>query len=434
MLNISKNSVAERINPHSSEAFSEIQKLKLVRKVNVVLIVIFAILFFALFLPWTQNVRGMGEVTTFLPSQRPQTLQSPIPGRIQQWFVREGDTVQAGDTIVFISELKDEYFDPLLQQRTQEQLDALIGSITAYEGKLVALDDVLAAMIQNRDFKLQQTKQKITADSMDVIAAQVRIEQALIQFQRADTLFKEGIASRFDFETRNQNYQEAQARFQSAQAKFANTKTDFMATISDYAEKISKLSSDRYTVVTQLLEARQKQAQLENKLSNIQVRQGYYYLTAPQHGMITRTYIAGLGENIKEGEALAQLMPLDYQIAAEIFVRPVDLPLIKNGQKVRLEFDGWPAIVFSGWPNTSFGTFAAKVVAVDNVADIRGYRVLVVPDATDGRFWPEQLRFGSGVSGIMLLNDVPIWYELWRQINGFPPEYYTGADLKPAKK
>jgi membrane fusion protein, adhesin transport system len=434
MLNISKTSISERIKPQNSEAFGEIQKLRLVRKVNVVLIVLFVLLLSSLFLPWTQNVRGMGEVTTFLPSQRPQTLQSPIPGRIQKWFVREGDTVAAGDTIVFISELNNEFFDPQVVERTKEQLDALVQSITAYEGKLDALDDVLSAMIKNRDFKLQQTNQRISADSMDVLAAELQKNQSFIQFQRAETLFNEGIASRFEYEQRNQGYQEAQARFQTVQARYTNSKTDYFATISDFAEKISKLRSDRYTVVTQLLEAKQKRAQLENRLSNIQVRQGYYYLTAPQRGMITRTYVAGLGENIKEGEALAQLMPLDYQMAAEIFVRPVDLPLIKNGQKVRLEFDGWPAIVFSGWPNTSFGTFAAKVVAVDNVADTRGYRVLVVPDASDGRFWPEQLRFGSGVSGIMLLNDVPVWYELWRQINGFPPEYYTGTNISQAKK
>lgn len=434
MLNISKIPISDRLKPKESEAFAEIQKLRLVRKVNVVLIVLFAIILSALFLPWTQNVRGMGEVTTFLPSQRPQTLQSPIPGRIQQWFVREGDTVAAGDTIVFISELNNEFFDPQVVQRTQEQLEALVQSITAYGGKLDALDDVLRAMVKNRDFKLQQTNQRIAADSMDVLAAELQKNQSFIQFQRAETLFNEGIASRFEYEQRNQGYQEAQARLQTVQARYTNSKTDYFATISDFAEKISKLSSDRFTVVTQVLEAKQKRAQLENRLSNIQVRQGYYYLTAPQRGMITRTYVAGLGENIKEGEALAQLMPLDYQVAAEIFVRPVDLPLIKNGQKVRLEFDGWPAIVFSGWPNTSFGTFAAKVVAVDNVADIRGYRVLVVPDASDGRFWPEQLRFGSGVSGIMLLNDVPVWYELWRQINGFPPEYYTGKNIPLEKK
>jgi adhesin transport system membrane fusion protein len=34
------------------------------------------------------------------------------------------------------------------------------------------------------------------------------------------------------------------------------------------------------------------------------------------------------------------------------------------------------------------------------------------------------LRVGSGAEGIALLNNVPLWYEVWRQLNGFPPDYY----------
>jgi hypothetical protein len=44
---------------------------------------------------------------------------------------------------------------------------------------------------------------------------------------------------------------------------------------------------------------------------------------------------------------------------------------------------------------------------------------------------------GGGANGIALLKDVPIGYELWRNINGFPPEYYkpaAGDDLKAQKK
>jgi hypothetical protein len=176
-------------------------------------------------------------------------------------------------------------------------------------------------------------------------------------------------------------------------------------------------------------------AKLRNKIASVQTRQGYYYITSPQQALVTKTVITGIGETIDEGEAIVELLPLDYRIAAEIFVRPVDLPLVHIGNKARLEFDGWPAIVFSGWPNTSFGTFSAEVVAVDNVlnTEVGGYRVLLVGD-DENRAWPEQLRFGSGVNCIMLLNDVPVWYEIWRQLNGFPPEYYASYQTKEAKK
>nr|HPH99975.1 hypothetical protein [Chitinophagaceae bacterium] len=98
--------------------------------------------------------------------------------------------------------------------------------------------------------------------------------------------------------------------------------------------------------------------------------------------------------------------------------------LINIGQKVRLMFDGFPAIVFSGWPNNSYGTFGGKIIAFENTISPNGlFRVLVAEDTTD-RKWPPQLKIGSGAQGIALLKDVRIWYELWRNINGFPPDYY----------
>jgi hypothetical protein len=125
-------------------------------------------------------------------------------------------------------------------------------------------------------------------------------------------------------------------------------------------------------------------------------------------------------------------MPANIDVAVEVFVKPIDIPLLGKGSKVRVQFDGWPAIVFSGWPNVSYGTYGGKVVAIDNFISENGkYRVLVVPDTND-HAWPKEIRVGAGVSSMMLLKDVPIWYELWRKINGFPPEYYKQLSTKPS--
>ncbi|MCB0783237.1 MAG: HlyD family efflux transporter periplasmic adaptor subunit, partial [Flavobacteriales bacterium] len=160
-------------------------------------------------------------------------------------------------------------------------------------------------------------------------------------------------------------------------------------------------------------------------LANYTVRAGNYYITAPQTGYITQAVKTGLGELIKEGESLISIMPADFDLAVELYVRPMDVPLVNKGQKVRFMFDGWPSIVFSGWPNTSYGTFGGQVVAIDNFVSPNGkYRILVAPDPDDQE-WPVALRVGSGAIGFALLKDVPIWYELWRQLNGFPPDLYV---------
>ena len=89
-----------------------------------------------------------------------------------------------------------------------------------------------------------------------------------------------------------------------------------------------------------------------------------------------------------------------------------------------------------GWPGTSFGTFKGRVIAIDNYISENGkYRIIVAPDEDD-EIWPDLLRVGSGANSIMLLKDVRVWYELWRQLNGFPPDYYEElpSDMKVKTK
>jgi hypothetical protein len=160
-----------------------------------------------------------------------------------------------------------------------------------------------------------------------------------------------------------------------------------------------------------------------------------YFIKAPQNGFINKAIKAGVGETFKEGEQLVGIMPADYDMAVETFVRPIDLPLMHLGEEVRIQFDGWPAIVFSGWPNVSYGTYGGKVVAIETfISDNGKYRILLAPDPNDHE-WPKDLRVGSGAYTIALLEDVPIWFELWRQLNGFPPNYYQpNGDMSKSEK
>ena len=173
---------------------------------------------------------------------------------------------------------------------------------------------------------------------------------------------------------------------------------------------------------------------MQNQYMNYSVRSGFYYVTAQQDGFITKAIRSGLGETVKEGEKLVSVMPSQYDLAVAMYISPMDLPLIDYGQEVQFIFDGWPSIVFSGWPNLSYGSFGGRIVAIDNFISENGkYRVLVAPDETEIN-WPKHLRVGSGANGIALLKDVPIWYELWRKLNGFPPDFYKKENNKLENK
>jgi adhesin transport system membrane fusion protein len=138
---------------------------------------------------------------------------------------------------------------------------------------------------------------------------------------------------------------------------------------------------------------------------------------------------SGLGEIIKESDNIVTIVPYNRELAVELYVRPMDLPLMNVGQEVRLVFDGWQAFIISGWSGFSIGTYSGDVVAIDNIPNSNSmYRILVKSNEPDLPF-PQLLRVGAGVRGIGFLHDVPVWYELWRQLNGFPADFYE-EDLK----
>jgi multidrug resistance efflux pump len=394
--------------------------------------------FIVLFLPWTQNIRGKGYLTTLKPDQRPQTIQSPIPGRIEKWYVQEGDYVQKGDTILFISEIKNEYFDPNLVERTGQQIKSKSMALESYGSKVKALNNQIVALGNERKLKLEQAKNKlmqsrlkVQSDSMDLEAAKTNITIAERQYVRVEQLQKEGLKAVTDVEEKRLKWQETQAKLISQENKLLATKNEVLNAEmeinrlqAEYTDKISKAQSEMYTAESSRFDSEAQVTKLENEYTNYEMRNDMYYIRAPQSGYINKALKGGIGETFKEGDRLVGIMPSDYDMAVETFVEPLDLPLVHIGGNVRIQFDGWPAIVFSGWPNISYGTYGGKVIAIETfISDNGKYRVLLAPDALD-QPWPKALRVGSGASTIALLEDVPIWYELWRQLNGFPPNYY----------
>ncbi|MGN6476996.1 MAG: HlyD family efflux transporter periplasmic adaptor subunit, partial [Flavipsychrobacter sp.] len=206
--------------------------------------------------------------------------------------------------------------------------------------------------------------------------------------------------------------------------KFMNTRTELYQVKQEYAEKMFKAQGEKAAAQGEIAAGQAELSKLTNQYANYKIRNGLYFLIAPQSGQIVKASKSGINEILKEGEKIAEIVPDKIEYAVELYVRPADLPLLSKGQQVRFMFDGFPAIVFSGWPEASYGTFSGKIVAVENSVSSNGkFRVLVGED-TAIKKWPQTLKMGTGAQGIALLKDVPIWYELWRNINGFPPEYY----------
>jgi multidrug resistance efflux pump len=396
-----------------------------------------------LFLPWTQNIRAEGKVTTLKQEQRPQQINTIIAGRVEKWYVKEGDHVEKGDTILQLSEVKPDYLDPKLLERTEEQIEAKQSSLEYYQNKVTAtetqidaLQNALRAKLDQLKNKLQQLTVKAEADSMDMVAAINDWKIATVQYDRQKAMYDSGLVSLTQLEGRNVNFQNSAAKKISAENKYLATKQEmnivrieFSSVQQEYIEKVSKAESDKFGSLSMIAGSQGDIAKLENQFASYTIRNAMYYIIAPQSGQIVKVRTAGIGEILKEGDLLLNIVPDEIDYAVELYIRPVDLPLVSIGQNVRFIFDGYPAIVFSGWPEASYGTYSGTISAIENnVSDNGKFKVLIKED-TDYRKWPRELKIGTGANGIALLKNVPVWYELWRNINSFPPDYY-----KPEKE
>ncbi len=402
----------------------------------------------SMFLPWTQNIKAKGKTTTLTQEQRPQKLNAPIPGSIAKWKVKEGDFVKKGDTILVLKEIKEDYLDPNLIGRTQSQVDAKKGSIGFYEGKIgttksqiLNLQEAKRLKIAQLNNKIEQLNNKVTGEKAELTAIENETQLLKNQFDRQQKNFDEGLVSQTQLQQRNIQYQNALSKQIATENKLAQTKQELIniaieknSVAQEYTEKINKAEGDRFQNLSQIATTQGDIAKLENQVSNYTIRNQMYIVTAPQDGQIVQANKSGIGEILKDGETIAIIVPKRMDYAVEMYIEPMNLPLLTIGEDVRIVFDGYPAIVFSGWPENSYGTFSGKVVAIESSISENGKFKILVSEDSSRKKWPSQLKLGAGAQGILLLKDVPIWYEFWRNINGFPPDFYTIEQEKSVKK
>lgn len=382
----------------------------------------------AMLLPWQQFVEGKGEVTALAPRDRPQVIPSTIGGRIVEWYVQEGDVVKAGQPILRITEVKDEYLDPRTIDRYQEQLSGKSAAVDSKRDKVRQLATQIAMLQQNLTLSEQKARTKVAQYDAEVRAALLDSATSLTQLQRQQSLYEQELTRLTDLENARVRYQNAIAKLQEKRQTMQAAQIELNAVALEYGEKIAKARSDQAATQAEVGEGSADVAKLRQNVQNLEIRNGFYVIRAPQEGTIVRAARAGIGEQIKEGETVVTIMPAAAAQAVALMVKPMDVPLLSKGRRVRLQFDGWPALQFAGWPSVSVGTFGGTVAVIDRVPGANGdFRVLVVPDsATDP--WPRQLRLGSGVLGWAMLDQVRVGFEIWRRINGFPPSLRQASD------
>ena len=265
MLNLSNQSVAEEVWENvPRQSRPELLRTYASRKLGRILLAIGLVFLIVLFLPWRQTIYGTGTLTAFSPQDRPQNVQNQIAGRIEHWNVREGQLVHRGDTLLLLSEVKDEYFDPNLPERLGEQLAAKCGNVAANAAKVVATDQQLAALavtlevqLSSARNKVEQAENTVNSDRADLVAAQNFYATALSRLARYEEGYKNGLFSLTDIETRRLKLQEDLAKVTAQRNKLASSiegraiaRIELSNLRAKYGQDLAKTLSDRSSAVS----------------------------------------------------------------------------------------------------------------------------------------------------------------------------------------
>lgn len=377
--------------------------------------------------PWQQTSQGTGRVTAFSPQEREQFLKAPLAARIDHWHVQEGDRVEEGQVLVELADNDPEFVRRLKLEQTaaQSKLDATSISMESIQQQIDALISVQGLTKREANAQIRMAENKIKAAKQKELAAVAGLRAASANDTRKRELAEKGLTSQRNVELAEQGLAKAQSEVFGAKAEVAGAQSELLAKQADLERKTADIDVKIAKERANLQKTRGDEAgatanlvKTETKVS----RQEQMVVRAPRAGTIARIVAKQGGEYLKAGDALALLVPETQEQAVEIWVDGNDVPLIHPGREVRLQFEGWPAVQFSGWPSVAVGTFGGIVRFVDATAESDGRFRVVITQGT--HTWPESqyLRQGARVNAWILLNRVTIGYEMWRNLNGFPPK------------
>lgn len=421
----------------SWEAVQIPERLRFSSKLAVGLVLLFLVII--AFVPWTQTITVTGQLSAYSPFERPQDIEAQITGRIKKWHVYEGVRVKQGDLIVELEDFDPNFMAPdllaFLDQRKkalEQTRQAALSRAEQLDKRITEMQKLVKAAVPSAGARVQEAESKVREASQKVEAAKIAVATAELNVDRHKQLAEQGLVSQRDLELTIQSAIASKADLQGAQANLKAAEQAMKALSfgreqvnAEVLQRLLDAEASRDASVAEAAKAADQLADVSLRMSNATQRRVASKVLAPIDGTVVKMAEAGAGETVRLGDKIVRLSPTSMDKAVEMTADGIDAPLLNVGRKVKVLFYGIPAIPLPAWPEVMAGTYTGVIKVIDQVDDGKGnFRFWVVPDPDD-RPWPEQnhVRQGTKVMGWVILNRVPLWYELWRRFNLFPPDY-----------
>lgn len=434
---ISIDDLATSSKLQSWEAVQIPDRLKFSSRLAIKLVILFLLII--AFVPWTQTITVSGQLSAYSPYERPQDIEAQITGRIQKWHVFEGVRVKKGDLIVELEDYDPNFMAPdllsFLDQRKkalEQTRQAALSRADQLDKRIKEMQNLVKAAIPGAQARVGEADNKVREAYQKVESAKIAVATAELNVDRHKQLAEQGLVSQRELELTIQSAIASKADLEGAQANLKAAEQSMKALgfgrqqiSAEVLQRLLDAEAARDASVGEAAKAADQLADISLRMSNATQRRIASKVLAPIDGTVVKMAEAGAGETVRQGDKIVRISPNSLDKAIEMTADGIDAPLLNVGRKVKILFYGIPAIPLPAWPEVMAGTYTGVIKVIDQVDDGKGnFRFWVVPDPED-RMWPEQthVRQGTKVMGWVILNRVPLWYELWRRFNLFPPDY-----------
>jgi len=434
---IAVDDLATTTKLQSWEAVQIPERLRFSSRLAIKLVVLFILVI--AFVPWTQTITVTGQLSAYSPYERPQNVEAQITGRIKKWHILEGVRVKQGDIILELDDYDPSFMAPdllaLLEQRKkalEETRKAALARAEQLDKRINEMRNLVKAAVPSASARVLEADSKVREAYQKAEAARIAVATAELNVDRNKQLAAQGLVSQRELEVSIQSAIGTKADLSGALANVKAAEQSMQASSfgrdqvsAEVLQRLIEAEASRDAAVAESARATDQLADVSLRQSNAIQRRHASRIVAPIDGTMVRMSQAGIGETVRPGEKLFRISPTSTDKAIEMVADGLDAPLLNVGRKVRVLFYGIPAIPLPAWPELMAGTYGGVIKVVDQVDDGKGnFRFWVIPD-TEERPWPpqEHVRQGTKAMGWVVLNRVPLWYELWRRFNLFPPDY-----------
>ncbi|WP_373030510.1 HlyD family secretion protein [Sulfurovum sp.] len=396
--------------------------------VSLIIILFFIVI---LFLPWRQTIDGEGILIAHDPIERVQPISAPIDGFIDTFYVSENEHVQKGMKLFDMIDPDKDYKTRVYKMKEdfEQQAQNIEDELISLKKNKVSLVTQKKIRIELFNKRYRQAEEELKSLQLKYKAEKKNYEVALKQFTRIKQLYSQKIESKQNYENAENRYINANTQFNKIEIDIGVQKRNLTIIEQEENQFIEEIENQIRTLENSMLSAETRlnilKRDYEKHLTEI-ARYETSSVVSKKDGYVMRILENDKSTYIKKGQPIMRFSP-DVNVGSILLrVSDFNMPLVKEGLSVRIRFHGWPVLHIAGWPGIRFGTFGGIIKKVDPVLHEQGfYYAYVVEDPKEP--WPshEELRMGTNATAWIALSTVPIWYELWRLMNAFPPKMVT---------